>query len=60
MSEPAPVSLGTPNVLELQFIKVSLRTDFRRKRDTGAIEFDWRGEEIAGAEVQLLEGVSAG
>jgi N-acetyl-anhydromuramyl-L-alanine amidase AmpD len=60
MSEPAPVSLGTPNVLELQFIKVSVRTDFRRKKGNGVITFDWDGEVIAGAEVQLLEGVSAG
>jgi N-acetylmuramoyl-L-alanine amidase len=56
MPDPAPLSVDTPNVLELQFILVSVRTDFRWKNDDGSIVFHWGGEVIADATVELLQG----
>ncbi len=55
MPDPAPLSVDTPNVLELQFIRVTVRTDFRWKNEDGTIVFHWGGETIADATVELLE-----
>jgi N-acetyl-anhydromuramyl-L-alanine amidase AmpD len=59
MSDPAPVSVNTPNVLDLQFIKVSVRTDFRFVKPDNSITFHWGkiatgGEPIKGATVELV------
>lgn len=70
MPDPAPVSVDTPNVLDLQFIVVTVRTDFRFEKFDGSVTFHWitggagaggtaaspgNGETIAGATVELLE-----
>ena len=46
MPDPAPVSVNTPNVLDLQFIMVSVRTDFRFVKKDGSIVFHWGGEVV--------------
>src|SRR3954471_24384906 len=57
MPDPAPISVETPNVLELQFIMVTVRTDFRWKNDDGSIVFHWSDSEvIKEATVELLGG----
>jgi N-acetyl-anhydromuramyl-L-alanine amidase AmpD len=56
MPEPAPVSVNTPNVIDLQFIVVSVRTDFRFVKPDGSIVFHWGGEAIQGATVELVGG----
>src|ERR1700733_10930063 len=62
MPNPAPVSLNTQNVLELQFIVVSVRTDFRFVKRDKSITFHYGshpttgGEIIKGAKVELLGG----
>jgi N-acetylmuramoyl-L-alanine amidase len=54
MPDPAPISVDTPNVLDLRFILVTVRTDFLFKKD-GKIAFHWLGgEAISGATVELL------
>lgn len=53
MPDPAPISVDTPNVLDLQFIEVTVRTDFRFKKSDGAIVFHWGGEVISKATVEL-------
>jgi N-acetylmuramoyl-L-alanine amidase len=70
MADPAPVSVNSPNALDLQFILVTVRTDFLGKKEDGTgILFHWRsgggghgspdsalgnGEAISGATVDLL------
>lgn len=55
MPDPAPISVDTPNVLDLRFILVTVRTDFRFKKPDGTIVFHWaHGEAIPGATVELL------
>ena len=56
MPDPAPVSVNTPNVLDLQFIMVSVRTDFRFVKKDGSIKFHWGGEVVQGATVELVAG----
>ncbi len=55
MPDQAPISVDTPNVLDLRFILVTVRTDFRFKKKDGAIVFHWKGgEAISHATVELL------
>ncbi len=55
MPDPAPISVDTPNVLDLRFILVTVRTDFRFKKPDGTIVFHWaHGEAIPRATVELL------
>jgi N-acetyl-anhydromuramyl-L-alanine amidase AmpD len=56
MPDPAPVSVNTPNVIDLQAIMVSVRTDFRFVKKDGSIVFHWGGEEVKGATVELVAG----
>jgi len=55
MPDPTPVSVDTPNVLELQFIVVTVRTDFLWRKSDGSVDFHWSDYEIiVGATVELL------
>lgn len=67
MPDPAPVSVDTPNVLDLRSILVTVRTDFLWRNADGSFDFHWisgagghvatnpgNGEPIAGATVELL------
>ncbi|SRR6266478_419639 len=55
MPDPAPISVDTPNVLDLRFILVTVRTDFRFKKPDGTIVFHWaHGEAIPRSTVELL------
>jgi N-acetylmuramoyl-L-alanine amidase len=58
--DPAPLSVDTPNVLELQFILVTVRTDFRFEKPDGRIVFHWSDREaIPDATVELI-GLNSG
>jgi N-acetyl-anhydromuramyl-L-alanine amidase AmpD len=56
MPDPAPLSYESPNVLDLQFIVVSVQTDFLGKKGDGTgMLFHWVGSEfIVHANVELL------